>query len=54
MARAEPGTTTCTISPVILGAVPAGCGAALEVGCGDGLLARRLAERCAEVTGIDL
>jgi SAM-dependent methyltransferase len=39
--------------PVILRAVPAGCGAALEVGCGDGLLARRLAGRCAEVTAID-
>jgi len=39
--------------PVILRAVPAGCGAALEVGCGDGLLASRLAERCAEVTAID-
>ena len=39
--------------PVILRAVPAGCAAALEVGCGDGLLARRLAERCAEVTAID-
>jgi ubiquinone/menaquinone biosynthesis C-methylase UbiE len=39
--------------PVILGAVPAGCGAALEVGCGDGLLARRLVERAAEVTAID-
>jgi ubiquinone/menaquinone biosynthesis C-methylase UbiE len=39
--------------PVILSAVPPGCGAALDVGCGDGLLAGRLAERCAEVTGID-
>ncbi len=39
--------------PVILGAVPAPCARALEVGCGDGLLARRLAERCAEVTAID-
>ena len=39
--------------PVILNAVPAGCGAALEIGCGDGLLASRLAERCAEVTAID-
>jgi SAM-dependent methyltransferase len=38
---------------VILDAVPAGCGRALEVGCGDGMLARRLAERCAEVTAID-
>ena len=39
--------------PVILGAVPADCGPALEVGCGDGMLACRLAERCAEVTAID-
>jgi ubiquinone/menaquinone biosynthesis C-methylase UbiE len=39
--------------PVILGAVPPRCGPALDVGCGDGLLACRLAERCAEVTGID-
>lgn len=38
---------------VILGAVPPGCGPALDVGCGDGMLAGRLAERCAEVTGID-
>jgi ubiquinone/menaquinone biosynthesis C-methylase UbiE len=39
--------------PVILRAVPPGCGAALEVGGGDGLLASRLAARCAEVTAID-
>ncbi len=39
--------------PVILNAVPPGCGGALDVGCGDGLLAGRLAERCAQVTGID-
>jgi SAM-dependent methyltransferase len=39
--------------PVILNAVPDGCGAALEVGCGDGLLAGRLAQRAAEVTAID-
>jgi ubiquinone/menaquinone biosynthesis C-methylase UbiE len=39
--------------PVILGAVPANCGAALDVGCGDGMLACRLAEHSAEVTGID-
>jgi len=38
---------------VILDTVPAGCGAALDVGCGDGMLARRLAGRCASVTGID-
>jgi len=39
--------------PLILDEVPDGCGAALEVGCGDGLLARRLAVRAAEVTAID-
>jgi len=39
--------------PVILNAVPPGCQTALDVGCGDGLLAARLAERCASVTGID-
>jgi SAM-dependent methyltransferase len=39
--------------PVILAAVPPGCGPALDVGCGDGMLAGRLAERCAHVTGID-
>jgi ubiquinone/menaquinone biosynthesis C-methylase UbiE len=39
--------------PVILNAVPDGCGAALEVGCGDGMLARRLAGRAAEVPAID-
>jgi SAM-dependent methyltransferase len=38
---------------VILGAVPAGCAAAVDVGCGDGMLARKLAGRCASVTGID-
>ena len=39
--------------PVILNAVPPGCQTALDVGCGDGLLVARLAERCASVTGID-
>jgi SAM-dependent methyltransferase len=38
---------------VILDAVPDGCGAAIDVGCGDGMLARRLAARCGAVTGID-
>jgi ubiquinone/menaquinone biosynthesis C-methylase UbiE len=38
---------------VILNAVPPGCRTALDVGCGDGMLAGRLADRCAEVTGID-
>jgi ubiquinone/menaquinone biosynthesis C-methylase UbiE len=38
---------------VILEAVPDPCAAALDVGCGDGLLVRKLAGRCAAVTGID-
>ncbi|MEU9019296.1 class I SAM-dependent methyltransferase [Actinomadura sp. NPDC048394] len=38
---------------VVLRNVPRGCGEALDVGCGDGLLARRLAPRAAHVTGLD-
>ena len=30
---------------VITGAVPPGCGAAIDAGCGDGLLTRKLAGR---------
>jgi SAM-dependent methyltransferase len=37
----------------ILDAVPPGCGEALDVGCGDGLLVRQLAARCRSATGID-
>lgn len=37
----------------ILRSVPRGCARALDVGCGDGVLARRLAAVCPEVTGID-
>jgi ubiquinone/menaquinone biosynthesis C-methylase UbiE len=39
--------------PVILGEVPPGCESAIDVGCGDGMLAARLAARGAAVTGID-
>ncbi|MEN3535746.1 class I SAM-dependent methyltransferase [Microbispora sp. ZYX-F-249] len=39
--------------PGILRAVPEGCGDALDVGCGDGLLARRLTGRAKRVTGLD-
>ena len=38
---------------VILDAVPDRCGAAVDVGCGDGLLACKLAGQCGAVTGID-
>jgi SAM-dependent methyltransferase len=37
----------------ILRAVPERCGDALDVGCGDGLLARKLTGRAKRVTGID-
>ena len=53
MARAGYWNHNVHYQPVILTAVPPGCGPALDVGCGDGMLACRLAERCAEVTGID-
>jgi 2-polyprenyl-3-methyl-5-hydroxy-6-metoxy-1,4-benzoquinol methylase len=39
--------------PGILRAVPERCGDALDVGCGDGLLARKLAGQAKHVTGID-
>ncbi|CAM5258603.1 Ubiquinone biosynthesis O-methyltransferase, mitochondrial [Streptomyces xanthochromogenes] len=39
--------------PGILRSVPEGCGEALDVGCGDGLLAQKLAARAKHVTGID-
>ncbi|MFC8720452.1 class I SAM-dependent methyltransferase [Kitasatospora sp. NPDC057198] len=39
--------------PGILRRVPPGCAAALDVGCGDGLLVRKLSDRAARVTGID-
>lgn len=39
--------------PLVLDAVPEGCRTALDVGCGDGVLAGRLAGRVAQVTGVD-
>ncbi|MFI6292744.1 class I SAM-dependent methyltransferase [Nonomuraea sp. NPDC050790] len=40
--------------PFVLANVPAGCARALDVGCGDGLLARELSARSAGVTGLDV
>ncbi|GAB2811070.1 class I SAM-dependent methyltransferase [Actinoallomurus bryophytorum] len=40
--------------PLLLGAVPEPCRRALDIGCGDGLLARRLAARADAVTGVDV
>ncbi|MET8245641.1 class I SAM-dependent methyltransferase [Streptomyces sp. NPDC005202] len=39
--------------PVVLAAVPDGCRTALDVGCGDGLPARKLAARADAVTAVD-
>jgi SAM-dependent methyltransferase len=39
--------------PFILDRVPEGCGRALDVGCGRGLLAGKLAGRCQAVVGLD-
>ncbi|MFE0421629.1 class I SAM-dependent methyltransferase [Streptomyces sp. NPDC058953] len=39
--------------PLVLGAVPPGAAKALDIGCGEGLLAKRLAGRVPEVTGVD-
>ncbi|MET7570956.1 class I SAM-dependent methyltransferase [Streptomyces sp. NPDC005492] len=39
--------------PVVVDAVPEGCRTALDVGCGDGLLVRKLASRAESVTGVD-
>jgi ubiquinone/menaquinone biosynthesis C-methylase UbiE len=39
--------------PVVLRAIPAGCRRALDVGCGEGMLAWKLASRCQQVIAID-
>jgi 2-polyprenyl-3-methyl-5-hydroxy-6-metoxy-1,4-benzoquinol methylase len=39
---------------LVLQAVPANCGRALDVGCGQGQLARKLALRCTAVVAIDV
>jgi SAM-dependent methyltransferase len=40
--------------PLLLGAVPEPCRKALDIGCGEGLLVRRLARRAGRVTGVDV
>jgi len=40
--------------PLILSAVPDGCDRALDVGCGEGILARELSQSVPHVTAIDL
>ena len=39
---------------LVVGSIPRHCRRALDVGCGTGLLARRLSRHCEEVVGIDL
>ncbi len=39
--------------PLVLAAVPPGCQRVLDVGCGEGMLARQLAHRVPHVVGID-
>ncbi|MFD4909203.1 class I SAM-dependent methyltransferase [Kitasatospora purpeofusca] len=39
--------------PFVLDAVPSGCRTALDVGCGEGLLVRKLARQARSVTGVD-
>jgi SAM-dependent methyltransferase len=38
---------------LVIAAVPAGCQRALDVGCGEGMLARKLARHASHVVGID-
>ena len=40
--------------PLVLDALPAGCGRVLDVGCGEGVLTRELSRRAEQVVGIDL
>jgi 2-polyprenyl-3-methyl-5-hydroxy-6-metoxy-1,4-benzoquinol methylase len=39
---------------LVLGAVPVNCQRALDVGCGQGLLARQLAQKCTKVFAMDI
>jgi SAM-dependent methyltransferase len=49
----EPWNHNAHYHRMILAAVPPGCGRALDVGCGQGALTRRLRRVVPEVTGID-
>ncbi|MFD4459844.1 class I SAM-dependent methyltransferase [Nocardia sp. NPDC058480] len=40
--------------PWVLDQVPSNARTALDIGCGDGLLARKLADRCDAVLGVDI
>lgn len=51
--RDRPWNHNIQYHSVVMQAVPPGCRRALDVGCGQGLLARQLASRCCEVIAID-
>ena len=53
LAPAEPWNHNLHYHRVILGAVPAGCDRALDVGCGTGALTRHLRQAVPQVGGID-
>lgn len=50
----EGWTTNNHYHDFLLKHVPEKCGNALEIGCGTGAFARRLAERCRRVVALDL
>ena len=52
--RTDPWNHNVHYYPLILNAVPDGARRALDVGCGEGTLARELRRRVPDVTGIDL
>jgi 2-polyprenyl-3-methyl-5-hydroxy-6-metoxy-1,4-benzoquinol methylase len=51
--HADPWNHNIHYHDIVLSAVPPSCRRALDVGCGEGLLARKLARRCDEVVAID-
>lgn len=53
-ARDQPWNHNIHYHPLILRAMPAACGRALDAGCGRGLLTRKLAEHATHVVGMDL
>src|SRR5579864_2832341 len=50
---ARPWNHNIHYHPLVLRALPQRCERALDVGCGRGLLARKLAAHCAHVVAID-
>lgn len=51
--HADPWNHNIHYHDFVLDSIPSFCGRALDVGCGEGLLARKLACRCEKVVAID-